>query len=265
MPEITKPTPGNFCWVELATSDPAAGKKFYTQLLGWNTTDMPMPDQKEAYTMADIGGKHVAGIMRLPEPAKAMGAPPHWLSYVAVADCKAHADKATSLGGKVVFGPVTMGPGMMAVVQDPAGGTFALWQTLQSMGTFLYGEDNALCWNELMTTNVDAAGKFYSGLFGWKFEPVQMSPEMTYIIIKNGEQMIGGMMAQPKEMAGAPSMWGLYFAVADCDGTVAKATSMGAQVFVPPTDIPNTGRFATLADPQGAAFSVLKPIPMPAK
>ncbi len=262
MPEITKPVTGSFCWVELASSDPAAGKKFYSQLLGWNTTDMPMP---EPYAIADIGGKHVAGIMQLPAQAKAMGAPPHWLSYVAVDDCKASAAKATSLGGTVVFGPVTMGPGMMAVVQDPAQGTFALWQPLQSMGTFLYGETNALCWNELMSTNVDAAGKFYSGLFGWTFQPVQMSPELTYILIKNGDQQIGGMMAQPKEMAGAPSMWGLYFAVADCDATAAKTAELGGKIFVPPSDIPNTGRFATLADPQGAMFSILKPIPMPAK
>lgn len=262
MPEIVKPVTGTFCWVELASSDPAAGKAFYKELLGWSTTDMPMA---EPYAIADIGGKHVAGIMKLPEQAKAMGAPPHWLSYVAVDDCDAAAKKATSVGGTVVFGPVAMGPGKMAVVQDPAGGTFALWQPLQSMGVFLYGETNALCWNELITTNVDAAGKFYGGLFGWTFEPVQMSPELTYIIIKNAGQMIGGMMAQPKDMAGAPSMWNVYFAVADADATAAKTVALGGKVFQPPADIPNTGRFAVLADPQGAAFSILKPIPMPAK
>lgn len=256
MPEIKKPKSGEFCWVELASSDPVAGRAFYQKLLGWNFTDMPMP---EPYAIADLGGKHVAGVMRLPEQAKAMGAPPHWLSYVAVEDAKAAAAQATALGGTVVFGPATMGPGTFAVIQDPAGGTFALWQApAEPMGTFLYGETGALCWNELISTDLDRAGRFYSGLFGWKLESAPM-PGMEYTIIKKGDQQVGGMMAQPQEMAGAPSLWNAYFAVADCDGTVAKAIALGGRPVVPAMDIPEVGRIAMLADPQGAAFSVLKP------
>lgn len=257
MSEIIEPTPGNFCWIELASTDPAAGRAFYKELLGWNITDMPMPGQAEPYAMADIDGKHVAGIMRLPEAAKAMGAPAHWLSYVAVEDTAAAAAKATSLGGKVLMGPMSMGPGSMAVIQDPAGGVFALWQTVQQMGTFLYMEVGALGWNELISTNVDLAGTFYAGMFGWKLEPQQM-PGMTYITLKNGETAAGGMMAQPEEMAGAPSIWNVYFSVADCDATIAKATALGGKLLAPAMDIPEVGRFAVLADPQGAAFSVIK-------
>ena len=85
--EILKPNPGTFCWVELASSDPVAGKRFYEELLGWKTSDL---DMGLTYTMASVGdGKYVAGMMELPPPAKAMGAPPHWMGYVAVTDVPA--------------------------------------------------------------------------------------------------------------------------------------------------------------------------------
>src|SRR5262249_44360530 len=192
-----------------------------------------------------------------------MGAPPHWMSYVAVENTEAMTKKATSLGGKVLVGPMTMGPGTMSVIQDPTGAVFALWQSIQPMGTFLRGEPGSLGWNELVTTDVDRGGKFYSGLFGWKLESQNMAGGMVYTILKNAGEMAGGMMAQPKEMAGAPSVWNVYFSVADADATVNKAKSVGAKVMMPPTDIPDVGRFAFLTDPQGAAFAVIKFVPQP--
>ena len=256
MTEIMKPTSGTFCWVELATTDPAAGKRFYQELLGWNTNDLEMGI---TYTLADIGdGKYVAGMMELPPPAKAMGAPPRWMGYVAVADIPAAIAKATSLGGKVVHGPMQMGPGSQAVLQDPAGGVFSIWHDPDPKNIFVYGATGALCWNELISTNLDVAAKFYADLFGWKLERSPMEG-MEYTLAKLGDVQVGGMMAQPEEMAGAPSMWNVYFAVTDCDATVAKTKGLGGKVVVPPMDIPSVGRFATLADPQGATFSILQP------
>lgn len=261
MPEYSQAPAGAFCWIEVNTTDPAAAKKFYSGLFGWNLTDMPMGDAP--YTMADIGGKQVAGIFKLPEEALKMGARPTWLSYIAVDDVDASTAKATSLGAKVMNGPKDVGPGRMTILQDPTGAVFALWKSSKPMGGFLFGEPNSLGWNELMTTDVEKAGKFYSSLFGWRPEAQNMG-EMTYTTFHKGDQMVGGMFPQPKEMAGAPSMWVVYFSVADCDATVAKAKSLGAQVNLPPTDIPTIGRFAALADQQGAAFSVIKFLP-PAK
>jgi predicted enzyme related to lactoylglutathione lyase len=261
MPEYIKAPTGAFCWIELSTTDVAAAKKFYGRLFDWTLTDAPMPlSDGTAYVMASSGGKNVAGIMNQPAEAKKMGAPPFWLSYVAVDDAAASAQKVAPLGGKVLMGPAVMGPGKMALVQDPTGGVLALWQVQQPMGTFLFGEPNSMGWNELSSTNVDRAGSFYSGLFGWKLEIAKM-PGMDYVTFKNGDELAGGMMAQPKELAGAPSSWGVYFAVADADATAAKAKSLGATVIVPPTDIPTIGRFAVVLDPQGVAFSVIKFLP----
>ncbi len=263
MPEFANPVPGNFCWIENATNDPAAMKTFYGELFGWSYMEMNMPDGS-AYAMANIGGKTTAGLMRLPEEAKKMGAPPSFQSYVAVTDAAASAKKATELGGKVLMGPMETGPGVMAVVQDPTGGVFSLWQQKQQMGTFLMGEPGSLGWVELATTDVDRAGKFYTNLFGWKPKAEQMG-DMVYTVFNNGEVPVAGMMPQPKEMAGAPSAWTVYFAVSDCDAAVAKAKSLGGTPMGPPIDLPIVGRFAFLTDPQGAFFAVIKFAPPPAK
>jgi predicted enzyme related to lactoylglutathione lyase len=259
MPTHTKAPKGTFCWIELQSSDLAASRKFYESLFGWRTSDVPGP---QPYVMAANGANNVAGLTVLPEAAKKMGAPPNWLSYVAVDDAAESAKKVASLGGKVLMGPMEMGPGKMVVAQDPTGAVLALWQQLQPMGTFQFGDPGSLGWNELSTTNVDRAGTFYRGLLGWTPKANEM-PGMVYttFMVGDSDVMAGGMMAQPKEMAGAPSMWTVYFSVDDADKTAESAKGLGAQVLVPPTDIPTIGRFAVLSDPQGAAFSVIKFLP----
>jgi uncharacterized protein len=258
MAEIKKPIVNSFCWIELNTSDPAAARKFYGELFGWKMNEMEMPSFG-SYTMAMLGENTVAGMMKLADEAKKMGAPPHWLSYVAVDSAEKAAEKVKSLGGKVLMGPMDLkGPGIMAVAQDPTGGVFALWQSTAEMGTWLYQEKGSLCWNELATTNVDAAGKFYANLFDWKPEAMKMDA-MTYTIFKSGEGQRGGMMPMPEMMKGAPTSWTAYFSVESADSTADKTKSLGGKVLNPPTDIPNIGRFAVLQDPQGAVFAVLQP------
>ena len=153
-----------------------------------------------------------------------------------------------------------MGPGTMSIIEDPTGGTLALWSTKESMGTFLWGETNSLCWNELVTSDANAAVKFYTGLFGWKTEAMPMG-DVPYTVLKNGDLPIAGLMPQPKDMRGAPTSWMAYFAVNDCDATMKKVERLGGKVCMPPHDIPNVGRFAILADPEGATFAVIKNLP----
>jgi predicted enzyme related to lactoylglutathione lyase len=114
----------------------------------------------------------------------------------------------------------------------------------------------AFSWCELLTTDVDAAKRFYGTLFGWTLEDVNMTGT-TYTLVKTGEQGIGGIMQTPRQAAGAPPHWGAYVTVDDVDATAGKAVELGAKICVPPTDIPNVGRFCVLQDPQGAAISVI--------
>jgi predicted enzyme related to lactoylglutathione lyase len=117
-----------------------------------------------------------------------------------------------------------------------------------------------LCWNELKTTDVDKAGVFYTKLFGYTADTQNMGG-MDYTSLMNGDRPAGGMMAITPEMSmgeGIPSNWTLYLAVADCDATAAKAKSLGGKVYREPEDIPGVGRFAVIADPQGAVFCAIK-------
>jgi uncharacterized protein len=261
MPEQAKAAVNTVCWIELQTTDLAAARKFYEGLFGWKTSDMPgaIP-----YAIANNKGTdyQVAGLAVLADEARQMGAPPNWLSYVAVDDAAAGAKTIVQAGGKVLMGPMQMGPGSMVIAQDPSGATFALWQQLQSMGTFQYGEIGTLGWSELLTDNVDRAGKFYSTVFGWKLEP-GMNPEIPYTVFKQGERMLGGMMGITKDMVATPPSWWIYFSVEDCDATLAKAKQLGGKILRAGTDIPNIGRFGIVQDPQGAVFSVMKFLPMP--
>jgi predicted enzyme related to lactoylglutathione lyase len=257
MPEITKYAPGAFCWSELGTSDPDAAKNFYKQVFGWAANDIPAgPDM--VYTMLSKDGKDVGALYKLKDEHKAMGIPPHWLSYISVESADETAKKAKELGGTVEMEPFDVfDVGRMAVIQDPTGATFAIWQPRSSIGAKVRDETNTLCWNELNTNDTGKALEFYTKLFGWTSKTDDNSTT-PYTEFMNAGTPHGGMIQIAPEWGKVPPHWLLYFAVDDCDGTVGKATGVGASTVLPPTDIPNVGRFALIADPQGAMFAVIK-------
>lgn len=246
--------PGTFCWIELATTDGPAAKKFYTDLFGWESTDNPMgPDM--VYTIYRISGRDVAASYQKGEEMKQ--APTHWACYVAVTSADETAAKAKSLGGTVVMEPFdVMEHGRMAIIADPTGAHFCVWQGKQHQGVGVKNENNALCWNELLTNDTERAKDFYTKLFGWKTK--SDTGAMPYTEWINGDAHIGGMMQIQPHMGPVPPHWGLYFAVDDCDEKVERAKSLGATALVPPMDIENVGRFAVLSDPQGAVFNIIK-------
>lgn len=117
-------------------------------------------------------------------------------------------------------------------------------------------QHGAFSWSELMTTDVGAAKTFYGPLFGWTFAEVPAG-EMPYTLIKVGDREIGGLMPTPPTAQGMPPTWGVYVTVDDVDATAARVPTLGGSVLVPPTDIPNVGRFCVLMDPQGAAITAI--------
>jgi uncharacterized protein len=259
MVERTKHDPGTFCWVELATSDGAAAKKFYTSLFGWSVNEFPMGDGA-TYSMLEKNGKQAGALYQLGSQQK--GVPPHWNSYVCVASADESAAKAKKLGGTVVMEPFdVMDQGRMANVSDPTGAMFAVWEPKKHLGAQVVNEPGAFCWNELYTTDPRKAADFYGGLFEWRMNARHMDFG-DYVIFENSNGLMAGMMQTPKEWGPVPPHWLVYFAVDDCDGTVEEAKRLGANVIAPPMDIETAGRFAMLADPQGAGFAVIKLRPM---
>ena len=258
MAEFTSHTPGTFSWPELATTDQKAAVAFYRGLFGWELNDQPL-EPGETYSMFQMRGKPVAAAYNM-RPDRQSGAPPHWNAYVTVANVDEAAKKAESLGAKVFAPPFdVMDAGRMAVLQDPTGAVFQVWQPNKHIGAMILNEPGALCWTELSTRDTKAAEAFYTKLFGWSAKHATEAP-MEYTEFSNqGKTDIGMMPMNEHIPAHVPSYWMQYFQVADADASAAKAKTLGANVMVPPTDIPNVGRFAVIADPQGAVFAVFKP------
>jgi uncharacterized protein len=250
MPARSQYEPGTPSWVDLQTSDQAGAKAFYTALFGWSYNDAPVGDGA-VYSMAQKNGKDVAAIAPLPMP----GVPPHWNTYVTVADVDATVSQVPGAGGSTMGDPFdVMDAGRMAIIADPTGAMLCIWQPKDHIGAYLVNEHGTLTWNELMTPDVDGALAFYEKIFGWKGNNVGTAG-MEYTEIKLGDRAVGGAMKPP--MAGMPAAWGVYFAVDDCDKAAEVAQSKGGSVMQPPTDIP-PGRFAVLVDPAGAFFNVIK-------
>jgi predicted enzyme related to lactoylglutathione lyase len=257
MANIDKHAPGSFCWIELGTSDQNAAKNFYASLFGWTVQDFPMgPDQ--FYSMFNLDNRNTGGGYTLQPDMVAAGVPPHWMLYIAVESADASAEKAGKLGAKVEAGPFDVfNFGRMAVLHDPTGAAVSLWQPMSHTGIGIAGVPGTLCWADLMTPDVPAAKKFYSGLFGWTIEAGEHDPS-GYLHIKNGEHFIGGI--PPKQgNPQAPPHWLLYFLVDNCDAAAAKASGLGAKVLVPPMSMEGVGRWSIIADPQGAVFSLFQP------
>ncbi len=183
---------------------------------------------------------------------------PHWMLYIQVDTVDASAGKVPQLGGKVIAGPFdVMDAGRMAVVQDPTGAYFCLWQPHQNAGLGIHSVHGTLCWADLSTSDTKRASDFYSGLFGWQIvaDPKDQS---GYLHIKNGEHFIGGVPPAKYLQPGVPPHWLAYFQVDDVDVTAIKAKDMGAKLCVPPMSMEGVGRMSIIGDPQGAIFAIFK-------
>jgi uncharacterized protein len=240
---------GVFSYVELATSDANAATAFYGRLFGWEFQNQPIGDEL-VYTTATKDGHRVAALYGSQQRAT-------WLNYVTVDDVDAIAEKVTELGGKVITEPMdVMEHGRMAVVQDPQGAVFALWQAGTNIGAELVNDPGAFSWNDLQTTDVEGAVEFYGELLGWELGAVEGAPGNRHGI-RVGEGMNGGIAELAPQAAedGVPSHWLTIFHHEDIEQGVGTVRDGGGTVVVEPFDVP-AGRWAIVADPQGAMFAL---------
>lgn len=253
MPNIDHYPHGAPCWFELATTDQAAAKLFYTEVFGWTVFDSPIgPDQ--FYTMFKLKDRDVAAAYTL--GPQMQGLPPHWRVYFAATDVDETAAKVPELGGSLIHPPFdVMDVGRMSIAKDPEGAVFQIWQEKRHHGAGIMG-DNTVCWSELVTRDTAKARDFYTGLFGWDTKGA--ANMATYIEFSVDGVSRGGLLPMEKEWGDIPSHWGIYFMVADCDAIADKVKALGGTVRNGPFDAPGVGRMAMLADPQGAGFSIIK-------
>jgi hypothetical protein len=251
MAERTQYTAGTFSWADLSTTDQEGAKGFYSALFGWTAEDLPVGDGM-SYSMMRADGKDVAAISGQPEQQREAGAPPAWNSYITVDSADAAADAITAAGGSVHAPPFdVMDVGRMAVAQDPGGAFFMVWEPRSHIGASVVNQPGALTWNELATSDLDGAQRFYGEAFGWGFEDAEGMP-MRYVMIKNGERTNGG-LREPQP--GEPSYWLVYFGTEDVGATLAKVEELGGTRMAGPVDI-GVGALGVAQDPQGAVFAL---------
>jgi predicted enzyme related to lactoylglutathione lyase len=250
MGERTSYSPGTFCWTDLATDDAGGATAFYTGLFGWSVEVLPAGEGAVAYTLLRVGDQLVAALY------EASDRHPSWLSYVSVDDVDSSTSRAAELGARVLQAPFDMGSsGRMALVADPTGAAFALWQARDHHGAQLVNDPGALCLNQLNTSDPEAAGRFYTGLFGWRVERTG-TEEQAYWGLYNGETLNGGMMPLPPGTP-APPHWLVYFTVASVDDAAATISELGGRIMVPAVTIESM-RILVAADPQGAVFALFE-------
>jgi predicted enzyme related to lactoylglutathione lyase len=248
---------GRFDWFDLMTTDVGAAKSFYTQVVGWKTQKWEHGDY-EFWTAED---KALGGMMPLPDAAKKMGMPPHWLAYTETDDVDGLVKKAEKLGGKVHTPPTPIPTvGRFAILADPQGAVFAVIQPETPM------EDSPrkagfFSWHELNTTDYKSAWKFYSELFDWKHtSSMDMGQDMGqyWMFGLDAQNSLGGMSDVAKQMK-MPPHWLHYVTVEDIDAAVERTQKHGGKLLNGPMDVPGGDKIAQCMDPQGALFALHAP------
>lgn len=252
---MTIPT-GRFVWFDYVSKEAHKAQAFFGELFHWKTKDAPMPGGR-AYTMIALGDATIGGYTE-PAPADTP-----WLSYLQVADARATAAQVTALGGTVTKAPFAVGDfATMALVVDPLGAAFALWQPNQVQdGSDYKGSDGAWIWNELYSEDPDRSVAFYQAIGGFEVKTLTMGgggqgPDRYEVLESDGKGRAGLM-----KLPGVPPHWMPYVKVANTDATVDQAKKLGADVKNVET-VPGVGRLAVFIDPLGAPVGILQPEPM---
>jgi uncharacterized protein len=152
--------------------------------------------------------------------------------------------------------------GRMAVIADPTGAIFSVWEPKQHMGYEAVGGPGTHCWSELLVPDAAKAKAFYTALFGWTVDESMGS--YTMFKPSDGEMALAGMMEMTPDMPPMPPHWTPYFFVTDADTAAQTATTNGARVLHGPADVPGMVRFATIMDASGAVFGIFHPLGNPA-
>ena len=258
MAEFTSYRHGTPCWTDVTSTDLPRAVDFYTGLFGW---DAEVAEEPEAggYTMFKLEGKSVAaGSPPTGEPATS-----YWTTYLASDNVDDTAEKIRAAGGTVLMDPFDVfDAGRMTIATDPTGATFGVWQAGRHIGAQLANDPGTMNWNECQTRDAHTAGKFYEAVFGVEVKAFPAADGMPpYNVIHVDGRGVAGIFEINERMGDTPPNWSTIFAVADHDGTVAKAKELGGTVLAEGMDLPEIGRLAVLQDPTGAVFQILQSPP----
>ncbi len=249
--------PGTPCWVDLSSSDMDASKAFYNGLFGWSAE--VGGEEFGGYVTYSLDGYTVAG--QAPK-AEGVPGPDFWTTYIASADTEATVQAAKAAGGDVFMPTMAVGDvGTMAILVDPAGAAFGVWQAGQHTGFGRYNEPGSVTWDEHHSKDFAASTAFYEQVFGWGMDKMSDTDEFRYYTGQvDGESVAGLSDSHSYLPPEVPSHWAVYFSVDSVDDAVAKAVELGGSVVRAAEDTP-FGRMADLTDSTGAMFKLHQVLP----
>ncbi|MFI9808043.1 VOC family protein [Streptomyces sp. NPDC052301] len=244
--------PGTPCWVSLMAHGLAATEEFYGELFGWEFR--PGPQQLGPYVRALLDGHEVAGMGQLSPDHRL---PIAWTPYLAADDVDHTADTVRECGGTVAVGPLDAAEaGRMAIAADPSGAVFGIWQVAAHLGTTLTGVPGTPAWNELITFETESVAKFYETVFGYEKEPV-VSADFDYVTLHLEGRPVAGLHGVGHALRDRGPHWQTYFEVGSVEAALRQVADLGGRILRQTHDSPH-GRIATVADPEGAMFSVIE-------
>ncbi len=250
---------GQFAWLDLTARDMGAARQYYHKLFGWESIDFDTQGGPP-YALFQLAGHTIAGIGQMTETLLAKNLRACWNSYIAVDEIESVCRRAEELGGSVTVPVTDVGEaGRLAFLRDPTGAQVGLWQRGAFFGAEVTQDYHCLCWNELLTRDIQAARSFYEQLFGWEFTDYP-SAWSKYYLVQQGEEENSGMLQMDERWGDMPACWLPYFAVRSVDLSVDRARQLGGFVHVHPYDIPE-GRFAMVGDAQGGVFDLVEMTP----
>jgi predicted enzyme related to lactoylglutathione lyase len=271
------------CWVDTRQPDPEAAVSFYSGLFGWELEDSAPPESPQRYFIARLRGRDVAAVGSQPE---GMAGPATWNMYVWVESADETTAAAKAAGGSALMEPFDVGDsGRMAVLADPEGAAFCVWEARAHRGAQLVNEHATWNFNDLNTRDPGGAQAFYRAVFGWEATTLVTGDGGITMWRRPGygdflaerdpglrERMAGAPEGFEDAVAwlvpmkdgqfpeGTPAHWSTTFAVDDADAIAERAEQLGGKVLAPPFDAPWV-RMTVLSDPQGAVFTASKYVP----
>ena len=247
---------GTPCWVDCQVDDTDAARRFYGELFGWEIEDSPA--DAGGYLMAIKSGRPAAGIGPKPQEMPMQST---WTTYLAADSADDVHAKVAAAGGQPFMAPFdVMDVGRMFVAADPTGAVFGVWEARAHTGAGVYNEPGAYTWNELQTRDYKAGQVFYNEVFGYDYTEIGNGVDYNYATaaLPGSDAPVAGVNDLTKMPGATPSHWLAWFAVADCDASVAKVTELGGSVMTPTSDSP-FGRMAVVTGAEGEAFGIIDP------
>lgn len=234
----------DFITADLSTYNPKATLPFYQQVFTWDFYDAKTGDGTH---VAYLGNQAVASIYQTPKQFQAMGMPHFWMSYIAVDSVAETVAKARALGGIIELEQTLTDNDMVALIRDPQGAGFTVYEGNSLAVTRTENQANTLIWNELHVSDVKKVLPFYQGIFAWQIEPKDNKNEHWCIIDTQGKT-IGNIIEIPNEIKGKYEYWVCTFGVSNLKHSKEKILSLGGTVVM------DEGKRVLVTDNSGEAF-----------